>query len=103
MQTVDAYAHLNKELATAVALLPAELAHLADDKPFSRTVAVSGEPLEIDLVVSWHGNDRSAVSIARVSADADAARDSFRSTGRISGSEAVARLKDVVETLPPPH
>jgi len=206
MQTVDAYAILSKELAAAAALPPEKLVQWADGKPCSRTVDVSGEPVEIEIDVTWHGSDRAAVRIsahargpstwhhqrcsesvvvqirtagtnssdhpspdvnlyealeradelvrrcaagslsfedfcilydnfywslaldghesdestlarytariaphklvaenilARVCADADATREAFRSAGRISASEAVAKLKDVVGALPP--
>jgi hypothetical protein len=64
MQTVDAYAILSKELAAAAALPPAQLIQLADGKPFSRTVDVSGESVDIDIDVSWYGTDRTAVCIS---------------------------------------
>jgi len=39
----------------------------------------------------------------RVCADADATRQGFRSAGRISGSEAVAKLKELAQALPLPQ
>lgn len=63
MQSTDAYSILSRELAAAAALPPSELSQLADGGPFSRSIHVSGEPVEIEIDVSWRGADRSEVII----------------------------------------
>lgn len=64
MQSAAAYAILSKELEAAAMLPPSELSQLADGPPFSRTIDVAGEPVEIAMDVSWHGRDRDAVRIS---------------------------------------
>ena len=64
MQSVDAYSILSKELAAAAMLPPSKLSQLADGSPISRSIDVSGEPVEIEIDVSWHGTNRDAVLIS---------------------------------------
>ena len=64
MESADAYSILSKELAEAAALSPSELSQLADARPFSRSIVVSGGPVEIEIDVSWQGVDRASVLIS---------------------------------------
>ena len=64
MQSVDAYSILSKELAAASMLPPSELSQLADGPRLSRSIDVLGEPVEIEIDVSWHDADRTAVLIS---------------------------------------
>ncbi len=64
MQSKDAYSILSKELAEAAMPPPSELSRLADGAPFSRSIDPSGEPVEIEIHVPWHGPDRATVLIS---------------------------------------